>query len=213
MYEFFNERGIQMGKVYAYSRIAPGDDEAGIRAVMAEVQVAEENIYIDFVDKKRRTFPKYGKLLKKLERGDLVYLSGLSVLGDSYAEVKEQWRILTHEKKADVIVLDIPQIDTRKGKNQYGLLVADVVYSMLEYITDNDNNVRKSRQREGIVEARQKGIKFGRPPKQMPENFTQIYNRWVSKEITSAEAAKLCGVSRTVFYKRVKEMKGRMGSR
>ena len=200
-----------MGKTYAYSRIAPGDDEGEIRSAMAEVQVAEEDIYIDSVDKKRRNFPKYGKLLKKLERGDLVYLSGLSALGDSYGEVKEQWRILTHDKKADVIVLDIPQLDTRKGKSQYGLLVADVVYSMLEYITDNDNNVRKSRQREGIVEAKQKGIKFGRPPKQMPDNFTQIYNRWVSREITSAEAAKLCGVSRTVFYKRVKEMRGNLG--
>lgn len=198
-----------MGRIYAYSRIAQGDDEAEIRAVMAEVQVPEEDIYIDFADKKHRTFPKYGKLLKKLEGGDLLYLSGLSVLGDSYSEVKEQWRILTHEKKADVIVLDIPRLDTRRGKNQYGLLVADLVYSMLEYVTDKDNNVRKSRQREGIVEAKQKGVKFGRPPKQMPDNFTQIYNRWVSKEITSAEAAKLCGVSRTVFYKRAKEIKER----
>lgn len=199
-----------MGKVYAYSRIAPGDDEGEIRSTMAEVQVAEEDIYLDFAEKKRRTFPKYGKLLKKLEPGDLLYLTGLSVLGDSYGEVKEQWGILTHGKKVDVIVLDIPQLDTRKGKNRYGFLVADVVYSMLEYVTENDNNVRKSRQREGIAEAKQRGIKFGRPPKQMPDNFTQIYNRWVSKEITGTEAAKLCGVSRTVFYKRVKEMKGRM---
>lgn len=196
-----------MGRMYAYSRITPGDCEEEIRSVMKEMQVADEDIYADHVTKKHRILPEYAKLLKKLESGDLLYISGLSSLGDSYAEVKEQWRILTREKHVDVIVLDMPSVDTRKGKAQYGLLVADLVYSLLDYITENDNNVRKSRQREGITEAKQMGIKFGRPPKPMPDNFFQIYNRWVSREITAAEAAKLCKVSRTVFYKKVKEVR------
>ncbi|MCI8578614.1 MAG: recombinase family protein [Lachnospiraceae bacterium] len=199
-----------MGRMYAYSRITPGDCEEEIRSVMREMQVADGNIYADHVTKKHRALPEYGKLLKKLEKGDLLYISGLSCLGDSYAEVKEQWRLLTREKKVDVIVLDMPTVDTRKGKAQYGLLVADLVYSLLDYITENDNNVRKSRQREGIAQAKQMGIKFGRPPKPMPDNFFHIYNRWVSREITAAEAAKLCKVSRTVFYRKVKEVRGSM---
>ncbi len=199
-----------MGRIYAYGRTSPDDNEEEIRCLLAEMQVAEEDIYIDNVPKNQRIFPRYTKLLKKLESGDLLYLSSLSVLGDSYAEVKEQWRYLTREKRVDVIALDLPQVDTRRGKSQYGLLVADVVYSLLDYVADSDNNVRRSRQREGIAEARQKGIKFGRPAKQMPDNFTQIYNQWVSKEITGTEAARLCGVSRTVFYKKVKEMRGNL---
>ncbi|MCI8576468.1 MAG: recombinase family protein [Lachnospiraceae bacterium] len=195
-----------MGRVYAYSRVAPGESETEIRAAMEEMQVACEDVYVDQPLQKQRKFPQYLKVLKKLVPGDLLYIRGLSDLGDGYGEVKEQWRILTKEKKVDVIVLEIPQLDTRKGKVQYGPLVADVVYSLLEYFTDSDSNVRKSRQREGIAEAKKKGIKFGRPPKQMPENFYQIYNQWVSKEITATEAAKLCNVSRTMFYQKVKEV-------
>lgn len=196
-----------MGSVYAYSRIVPDENETHIRAAMADMQVADENIYIDKPVQRYRNFPQYARLLRKLEPGDLLYIRALSDLGDGYAQLKEQWRILTKEKRVDVIVLEIPQLDTRKGKIQYGTLVADVVYSLLEYITDSDSNVRKSRQREGIAEAKKKGIKFGRPPKQMPENFYQIYNKWVSKEITATEAAKLCGVSRTMFYQKVKKVK------
>lgn len=202
-----------MGRIYAYSRITQNECEADIRAAMKEMHATEEDIFVDKLAQKRRVFPQYAKLLKKLEPGDLLYIRGLSDLGDGYAEVKEQWRILTKEKKADVIVLEIPQLDTRKGKVPYGPLVADVVYALLEYITDSDNNVRKSRQREGIAEAKRKGIKFGRPPKQMPENFYQIYNRWVSKEITATEAAKLCNVSRTMFYQKVKETRGNLEKR
>lgn len=197
-----------MGGVYAYARITIEDHEADIRTTMLEMQVPEEHIYLDIPRKNKRAFPQYAKLLKRLGNGDLLYIGGLADLGDGYTEIKEQWRILTREKKVDIIVLEIPQLDTRRGKGQYGFLVADVVYSMLDYVTDKDKDVRKSRQREGIAEAKQKGIKFGRPPKQMPGNFTQIYNRWVSKEITAVEAAKMCGVSRTMFYQKVKEIRG-----
>lgn len=199
-----------MGKTYAYGRVCTEDSKEKLLSAMTEIQVDEDNIYIDFPVKKRRVFSEYAKLLKKLEKGDLLYIRGLSSLGDSYKEVMEEWRVLTREKKTDVIVMDMPVIDTRKGKAQYGFLVADLVYSLLDYVTDHDDNVRKSRQREGIVEAKRKGIKFGRPPKQMPDNFFQIYNRWVSKEITATEAAKLCKISRTLFYQRVKQVREAM---
>ncbi len=199
-----------MGKVYAYGRITTENQEKDIRTTMLEMQVPEEHIYIDIPQKNKKTFPQYAKLVRKLDKDDVLYISRLADLGGGYTEIKEQWRILTNEKKADIIVLEIPQLDTRKGKAQYGFLVADVVYSILDYVTDKDKNVRKSRQREGIAEAKQKGIKFGRPPKQMPGNFTQIYNRWVSKEITATEAADLCGVSRTMFYKKVGEIQKKM---
>ena len=196
-----------MGEVYAYGKITTETQEKEIRTTMLEMQVPKEHIYIDsHSQKSRNPFPQYAKLVRKLNKDDLLYISRLADLGAGYTEIKEQWRILTREKNVDIIVLEIPQLDTRKGKAQYGFLVADVVYSMLDYVTDKDRNVRKSRQREGIAEAREKGIKFGRPPKQMPGNFTQIYNKWVSKEITATEAAKLCGVSRTIFYKKVREI-------
>lgn len=200
-----------MGEIYAYSRVEQDVDTEKVRMLLAEMQVDEEHIYTDCQTGKRRTFPEYKKLLKKLEKGDLLYLSGLASLGDSYNQVKEQWRVLTREKKTDVVVLDIPALDTRKGKSQYGFLVADLVYSLLDYITDHDSNVRNTRQREGIMEAKKKGIRFGRPPKQMPDNFFQIYNQWVSRKITATEAAQLCKVSRTMFYKKVKEVKRDMG--
>lgn len=199
-----------MGRIYAYGKAASRKEETDIRDALRKMQVQDCNIYIDTPSGNSGAYPRYAKLLTRLESGDLLCLASLSVLGDRVSEVKEQWRILTREKQVDVTVLDMPLLDTRKGKDQCGLLVADLVYSLLDYVSDNNlrysGEMRRLRQQTGITEAKQRGVKFGRPPKAMPENFGEICEQWMGKEITATEAAGMCGVSRTVFYKRVKEM-------
>ena len=124
--------------------------------------------------------------------------------------MKEQWRILTKEKHVDVVVLDVPSFDTRTGKDQYGLLVADLVYSLLDYVFDYDlhrsSGNRRLLQQTGIAAAKERGVKFGRPAKRMLWDFEQICNRWMEKELTATEAAKICGVSRAMFYRWAREM-------
>lgn len=199
-----------MSRIYAYGRAVSGKEKADIRDSLRKLQVQECEIYIDSPFGNTGPCPWYTKLLTCLERGDLLYLASLSALGARVADVKEQWRILTKEKQADVVVLDLPPLDTRKGRDQCGLLVADLVYSLLDYVSDHDlrysGEERKLRQQTGIAEAKEKGVKFGRPPKEMPENFGEICERWREKEITATEAAGMCGVSRAVFYKKMKEM-------
>lgn len=199
-----------MGRIYAYGKAASRKEKTDIQDALRKMQVQDRNIYIDTLSGNSGPYPQYAKLLTRLESGDLLCLASLSALGGRVSEVKEQWRILTKEKQADVVVLDLPPLDTRKGRDQCGLLVADLVYSLLDYVSDHDlrysGEERKLRQQTGIAEAKEKGVKFGRPPKEMPENFGEICERWREKEITATEAAGMCGVSRAVFYKKMKEM-------
>lgn len=201
-----------MNRTYAYGKAVSEKEKADFYAALEKLQVQDCDIYIDSCSMDNRKCSQYTKLLKLLERGDLLCLGSLSVLGDGYTDVKEQWRILTKEKQVDVMVLDVPSLDTRIGKDQYGLLVADLVYSLLDYVSAHDlrysSEIRRLRQQAGITEAREKGVKFGRPSKAMPENFGQICKRWMEKGITATEAARMCGVSRAVFYKRVRESGG-----
>lgn len=194
-----------MGSIYAYNRTVSAEAETEFCATLERLQMQDCKIYIDNHARNMGDFSQYAKLLKQLESGDLLYLGSLCVLGDNVLDVKEQWRILTKEKQVDVIVLDMPALDTRKGRDLYGHLVADLVYSLLNYVTDHDlrytGEFRKFRQQEGIAEAKEKGVRFGRPPKPMPEEFRKICEQWVRKEITAKEAAEMCGVSRTLFYK------------
>jgi len=173
---------------------------------LREIQVKDRDIFIDsFVDNKRsgsddRT--QYEKLFKKLKDKDLLYIQSLNMLGDGYEEIGRQWRMLTKEKKADVAVLDMPQLDTRRGRGQFGTLVGDVVLTMLEYASDAEWMARKQKQSAGIERAKSRGVQFGRPELPWTDEFDQAYQMWKRKEIKGGEAAQLCHISRALFYKR-----------
>lgn len=201
-----------MGKAYGYIRVmlANADIEEQV-ATMHEMQVMDRDIFIDFIDGHGDAGigTQYERLVKKLRDRDLLYIQSLDMLGDSYAEIGRQWRRLTKEKKADVAVLGMPSLDTRRGRTQFGTLVGDVVLSILEYASDAEWAMRKERQRAGIERAKSRGVQFGRPERPWTENFERAYQMWRRKEIKGDEAAELCNISRALFYKRAGQVRER----
>ena len=164
-----------MQDTYAYCRIMAGDEESQNRLnVIRDMQVPEEHIFLDYPTKEKRSRIQYKKLIKLLKEDDLLHVSSFTALGDGYKEVEEQWGFLTKTKKLDIVLIDMPDTDSRKGKSGYGPLIADTVLTMLEYITDTENSIRKMRQKEGIVLAKERGISFGRNEKSntgIPKNL------------------------------------------
>lgn len=201
------ERTASMGNIYAYVRVSTLQQNEDRQVIaMSEVQVPEKNIYVEKQSGKDFNRPMYRKLLKRLKANDVLYVKSIDRLGRNYDEVLEQWRILTKQKGVDIVVLDMPLLDTRRGKDLLGTLIADLVLSLLSYVSENERCAIRQRQKEGIEAARRKGVRFGRPQKVLPENFEQIYMLWVNREINGNEAARLCDFSRTTFYRKVKEM-------
>ena len=197
-----------MGEIYAYCRIVPGEADIGEQtAVMREMQVEEDRIFADVETEEGSERLKYRKLLNLLRPGDLLYIRNLSALGDSYPAIREQWGLLTKIKRIDLSLLEMPLVDTRRGKLQYGSLIADLVLDMLDYVSEADKAARRRRQREGIEKAKREGTRFGRSPLPTPDDFSRVYKKWASKEINVEEAARLCGFSRGTGYRRVKQMK------
>lgn len=195
-----------MGEVYAYCRIVPGGaDKREQTAVMREMQVEEEHIFADVETGSAGERPEYRRLFSRLRPGDLLYIRCLSALGDTYPEIRREWGLLTKEKGADVSILETPLIDTRRGKLQYGSLIADIVLDLLDYVSEAEKSARRRRQREGIERAKREGTRFGRSPLPTPDNFYPVYKRWASREISVEEAAKLCGFSRGTFYRRARQ--------
>ncbi|MBD5394869.1 MAG: recombinase family protein [Lachnospiraceae bacterium] len=198
-----------MSNVYAYVRVSTlHQNEDRQMIAMSKVHIPTKNIYIEKQSGKDFHRPIYQKLLKRLKPNDILYIKSIDRLGRDYDEILEQWKILTKQKGVDIVVLDMPLLDTRSGKNLLGTLIADLVLSLLSYVSENERCEIRQRQKEGIEAAKLKGIRFGRPPKSLPENFDQIYDSWIKKEINGDEAARLCGFSQTTFYRKVKELKG-----
>ncbi len=198
-----------MRRIYGYIRIRVFGQNADEQIIsMREMQVPEKDIFIDG-QQEYGSECEYQKLLRKLKANDLLYIKGLDALGSDFREIGQQWRILTKEKRTDIVVLDMPQLDTRRGKMQFDTLVADIVLSMLEYIPDVEWLERKQRQKEGIARARMRGVQFGRPELPVPENFSQVYQIWRNKEINGEKAAGLCHMSKANFYKKARERRQR----
>lgn len=196
-----------MGKSYSYVRVnTQHQNEDRQLLAMLEAGVEEKNIYIDKQSGKDFNRPMYRKLLRNLEEGDILYVKSIDRLGRNYEEILEQWRILTKEKKVDIVILDMSLLDTRKGKDLLGTLIADLVLALLSYVSENERKTLKERQMEGIEAARRRGVKFGRPEKKAPD-FNSTYNKWMSKEITADEAARMCGLKTGAFYYRARKRK------
>ena len=197
-----------MGKTYGYVRVSTKEQNED-RQVLAlnEVEVPKENIYMDKQSGKDFNRPMYQHLLKKIKEGDLLYVKSIDRLGRNYEEILEQWRIITKDRKADIAVLDMPLLDTRRGRDLMGTFLSDIVLQVLSFVAENERGNIRQRQKEGIEAAKLRGVKFGRPPKPLPENFVQVYKRWLKKEINGIQAAELCEMSVPTFYRKVEKLK------
>ena len=151
--------------------------------------------------------PMYKRMMDRLKEDDLLYIKSIDRLGRNYEEILEQWRELTREKKVDIVVLDMPLLDTRRGKDLMGTFLSDTVLQVLSFVAENERGNIRQRQKEGIEAAKIRGVQFGRPENPLPENFSQIYNQWVMGKIGGIEAAGLCGMSITSFYRKANRRK------
>lgn len=193
-----------MGNTYGYVRVSTREqNEDRQMAALNAMQVQERNIYIDKQSGKDFDRPMYNRMLKKLKEDDLVYVKSIDRLGRNYEEILEQWRVLTKEKKVDIVVLDMPLLDTRRGKDLMGTFLSDIVLQVLSFVAENERDNIRQRQKEGIEAAKQRGVRFGRPEEPLPDNFRNVSRRWISKEISGKEAAKLCNMSKSSFYRKV----------
>lgn len=189
-----------MGKIYGYVRVSTKEQNEDRQLIaLHEVGVPQKNIYMDKQSGKDFNRPQYKKLLKKIKPGDLLYIKSIDRLGRNYEEIQNQWRIITKEKNADIYVIDMPLLDTRRGKDLLGTFISDLVLQLLSFIAENERTNIKQRQAEGIAAAKAKGIRFGRPPKPLPDNFHEAYQRWKQGEITGTAAAKECRMPLSTF--------------
>lgn len=192
-----------MGNIYGYVRVSTREQKEDRQMdALEKLKVPEKNIYIDKQSGRDFERPNYQKLLHKLKPEDLLYIKSIDRLGRNYEEILEQWRIITKEKKTDIAVLDMPLLDTRLGKDLEGTFLSDVVLQILSFVAENERSNIRQRQKEGIEAAKKRGVQFGRPPKPVPENFIQVYNRWIEKEISGEAAAGLCGLTMSTFYRK-----------
>ena len=161
---------------------------------LKEVGVELQNIYVDKQSGKDFNRPQYKKMLRKLKKDDLLYIKSIDRLGRNYEEILQQWRILTKEKGVDIVMLDMPLLDTRRGKDLIGTFLSDIVLQVLSFVAENERTNIKQRQAEGIAAAKAQGIKFGRPPLPLPDNFYEVHKAWRSKKITLKQAAEACNM-------------------
>ncbi len=190
-----------MGKIYGYIRVSSRDQNEDRQLLsMREVHVPEKNIYIDKQSGKDFNRPMYRRMMRKLRKDDLLYIKSIDRLGRNYEEILEQWKIITKEKKVDIVVLDMPLLDTRRGKDLMGTFLADIVLALLSYVAENERINIKQRQAEGIAAAKARGIRFGRPPMPLPDCFDDVFQQWKTKEISLNVAAQLCGMAKSTFY-------------
>ena len=194
------------GNIYGYVRVSSRDQNEDRQLMaFAALRIPEKNIYLDKQSGKDFERPQYRKMVRKLKKDDLLYIKSIDRLGRNYEEILEQWRLLTKEKGIDIVVLDMPLLDTRRGKDLMGTFLSDIVLQVLSFVAENERSNIRQRQAEGIAAAKAKGIKFGRPPKPLPENFHNLYQKWKSGKITGTVAAKECGMPLSTFRYRAEK--------
>lgn len=192
--------------IYGYARVSSMDQNEGRQMIaLHEAAVLERNIFMDKQSGKDFDRPNYKKLVKKLKAGDLLYVLSIDRLGRNYEEIQTQWRILTKEIGIDICVLDMPLLDTRNGKDLMGTFIADLVLQILSFVAQSERENIRKRQAEGIAAAKAKGIKFGRPEKSVPNDFSKIVKAWEQKKLTLAEVLKQCNISESTFYRKLRE--------
>lgn len=188
-------------KIYGYMRVSSREqNEDRQRIALLEMGVPEKNIFMDKLSGKDFARPQYKKLLRKLDDHSVLYVKSIDRLGRNYTDLNEQWRIITKERKADIVVIDMPILDTRREKNLLGTFISDIVLALLSFVAENERTTIRQRQAEGIAAAKAKGVKFGRPPLPIPDNFYQVHKDWRAGKISMEEAGRRCNMSAKTFY-------------
>jgi len=193
-------------KSYGYIRVSSRDQNEDRQVIALREVVPKSNIYTDKQSGKDFNRPEYKRLIRKLRSGDTLYIKSIDRLGRNYEEIQNQWRILTKEKHVDIVVLDMPLLDTRREKNLLGTFVSDIVLQVLSFVAENERTNIKQRQAEGIAAAKARGVKFGRTAKPLPENFQDVCREWRAGNITGAEAARRCGMPLSTFRSRANQV-------
>lgn len=190
-----------MADVYGYVRVSSRDQNEDRQMIaLRELSVSEKNIFVDKQSGKDFDRPAYKCLLRRMKKNDLLYIKSIDRLGRNYGEILEQWQILTKEKEIDIVVLDMPLLDTRRGKDLMGMFLSDIVLQVLSFVAENERSNIRQRQAEGIAAAKARGVRFGRPAIPYPDNFGEVHREWRNKKITLRQAADACEMSVGTFY-------------
>lgn len=192
---------------YGYVRVSSIDQNEDRQIIaMQQAGVPANCIYTDKQSGKDFNRPHYKRLIKRLREGDVLYILSIDRLGRNYEEIQNQWRIITKEKKVDIVVIDMPLLDTRRDKNLLGTFISDMVLQLLSFVAENERENIRSRQAAGIAAAKAKGVKFGRPIKSVSDEFAEEVKLWAKKEIPLEEILKKYDMCRATFYRRVREL-------
>ena len=187
---------------YGYMRVSTKDqNEERQRLALLQAGVPKRSIVLDKQSGKDFNRPGYLRLCKKLKPGDTLFIKSIDRLGRNYNEILEQWRYLTKEKQITIVVLDMPLLDTRKGRDLTGELIADIVLQLLSYVAQTERDFIRSRQAEGIAIAKAKGVHFGKKPHPIPPEFQSVYHQWQNGTLSARKAGKALGVSHQTFLK------------
>jgi DNA invertase Pin-like site-specific DNA recombinase len=192
---------------YGYVRVSTREqNDERQRIALREAGIEGCSIYADQVSGKDFQRPQYLRLLRRLRKGDLLYVLSIDRLGRNYGEILEQWRLLTKKMGVDICVLDMPLLDTRRGKDLLGTFVSDLVLQVLSFAAENERVNIRQRQAEGIAAAQARGVRFGRPERRLPLEFPEACRRWRSRELTLTEAAEACALPRSTFYNHARKL-------
>ena len=191
---------------FGYIRVSSRDQNEGRQLqLMQEVGISPRDIFIDKQSGKNFNREQYQLLKRMIRKGDILYIHSLDRFGRNKEEILEEWNAITKEIEADIVVLDMPLLDTTQYKDSLGTFIADLVLQILSWMAQEERDRIRKRQREGIDAALNKGVSFGRPKAQVNKEFIEVYNRWKQKEITAVQAMKEANVKKTTFYKLVKQ--------
>lgn len=192
-----------MERTYGYIRVSSTDQNEGRQLMaMREYSITADRIFMDKQSGKDFQRPQYQELLKRLKPGDQICITSIDRLGRNYEEIQEQWRFLTRDKQVDILVLDMPLLDTKRDKDLLGTFIADLVLQVLSFVAQSERENIRRRQAEGIAVAKRNGVKFGPKPQPLPKNFSEIFLLWKQGNITMTEAAKRTGMARSTFRKK-----------
>ena len=192
--------------IYGYIRVSSTDqNEERQRIALREKNIAPRDIFIDRQSGKDFDRPGYQRMIKKIKPGDLLYILSIDRLGRNYEEIQTQWRFLTKERGIDICVLDMPLLDTRQGKDLMGTFIADLVLQILSFVAQSERENIRTRQAQGIAAAKERGVRFGRPEHELPEDFPSIVQEWESHRITFSEALCRSGFSQATFYRKLRQ--------
>lgn len=197
-----------MGNIYGYVRVSSREQNEDRQLIsLKEMGVPAENIFIDKQSGKDFNRPEYKKLMKSVRRDDVIYIHSIDRLGRNYEDILEQWRIITKEKGVDIVVIDMPLLDTRRGKDLMGTFLSDIVLQVLSFVAENERKNIRIRQAEGIAAAKARGVKFGRPEFKMSEDFKDSVKKWEKGKLTVSEIVKMYEMSESTFYRKVRELR------